>query len=496
MDPDPWSKIAKLSKSDINMMQDAKLRDFIQHQVYPYSPHYRKVFDDNNISPNDINTVKDLARVPFTSKKDFLDEEVGSKKYREFVLQPDKDKIKQFAPLGKKLSLLKQKLFQGQEQVEFDLAREYRPVLMTFTTGTTQTPVPFLYTNYDVTNLHLSGARMMASFGVEPGETVVNMFPFAPHLAFWQVVFGGIAANVLALSTGGGKTLGTKGNITAIEKVQPTMILGVPSYVYHLLREAKAMNCKMPYIKKVVLGASRCTSAFKMRLVELLEGMGASNVAVFGTYGFTEARCAWSECPTSPEKSSGYFLYPDKEIFEIIDPKTGEVKGEGEDGEIVYTGIDARGSVVLRYRTGDFARGGITYGECPTTGRTVGRLSSDITRLSDIKDLRLSKVKGSLVNFSLFPEIFAEIPTVAEWQLEIGKKDNDPFEMDVINVYVCGKGQFEQDALRDEVQKKIFMTTELRPNSIHFVTMEEMVKRLGLETENKDRRIVDNRPSD
>ncbi|MCA9401303.1 MAG: AMP-binding protein, partial [Candidatus Omnitrophica bacterium] len=330
-------------------------------------------------------------------------------------------------------------------------------------------------------------------FDVREDDKIVNMFPFAPHLAFWQVVFGGLAANALVLSTGGGKALGTAGNISSIVKMQPAMILGVPSYVYHVLREAKDQGHQMPYIRRVVLGASRVTLGFKQKLAELLREMGARDVAILGTYGFTESRCAWGECPTSLDVSSGYHLYPDKEIFEIIDPKTGEVKGEGEDGEIVYTPLDAHGTPVLRFRTGDYVKGGITYEPCPYCQRRVPRLSSDITRLSDVKDLQLTKVKGALVNLNHLTEILSDLKDIDEWQLELCKKNDDPYEIDQLHVYVSPKGNCDTEQLSRQIRSQMVLASELTPNEIFYVTREEIIHRLGIEQENKEKRIVDRR---
>ncbi len=228
-----------------------------------------------------------------------------------------------------------------------------------------------------------------------------------------------------------------------------------------------------------------------------MEAAGASPVSILGTYGFTEARSAWAECPTSLDVSSGYHLYPDKEIFEVVDPHTGEAKKEGEDGDLVYTAIDARASVVIRYRTGDFVKGGITSEACPHCGSTVPRISSDITRLSDIKGLQLSKIKGALVNLSHFDALFSEIPSVEEWQVEIKKKNDDKFEVDEMIVYVCARdGSDKSPPMEDQIRKKILLTTEITPNAIHVLTREEMVKRLDLETANKEKRILDKRPKD
>ncbi|MFT7538367.1 MAG: phenylacetate-CoA ligase, partial [Lysobacterales bacterium] len=282
----------------------------------------------------------------------------------------------------------------------------------------------------------------------------------------------------------------------AIEKMKPSTLLGVPSYIYHLLREAKHRNVKMPYVKNIVLGASRITRTFKEKIASLLQEMGAGEVCVFGTYGFTEARSAWAECPTSLDTSSGYFLYPDKEIFEVVNPDTGEVLGEGESGELVYTSLDARGSVVLRYRTGDYVNGGITYEQCPHTKMMVPRISSDITRLSNVKELQLSKIKGTLVNLNNFEGTLNKFPEIDEWQVEIGKKDNDPHEMDVLKLYLTTSSTCNTEKLAEMVHKEVVATTEISPNTITFIPMEEMVKRLELETANKEKRILDSRPKE
>ena len=168
---------------------------------------------------------------------------------------------------------------------------------MTFTTGTTNAPVAFMYSRYDLDNLNLSGARMVGLFDIKGDERIMNLFPFAPHLAFWQTFFGAIEADVFALSTGGGKVMGTEGNLTALMRIKPSAILGVPSYIYHLVRYAQEKGHDLSFLKKIVLGAAKVTPAYKQKLSDMLSAQGAKNVYIFGTYGFTEARTAWAECP-------------------------------------------------------------------------------------------------------------------------------------------------------------------------------------------------------
>ncbi len=489
----PWDNITSLSYSEIKDLQNKQLHHFINTHVYPFSPYYRKVFDDNKINPNDIRTVNDLKRIPFSSKLDLVTKD-NPLKYRDFILAPDKEKIAKHWPKEKLLGLAFKSMLKGQGYVQDKLAKEYRPVFMTFTTGTTSTPVPFTYSGYDLNNLNISGARMVNLFDIQPDERIMNIFPFAPHLAFWQVFFGGIEANVFCFSTGGGKVLGTDGNMGVLMRIKPSVILGVPSYIYHLVRFAQEKGHDLSFLKKVVLGAAKVTVPYKQKLAVMLAEQGAKDVRIFGTYGFTEARSAWAECPADNHLSSGYHLYPDKEIFEVVDPDTGQVKGLGEDGELVYTCLDARASVVLRYRTGDFVKGGIVHEPCPYCHRMTLRLSNDISRLSDNKDLQLSKVKGTLVNLNHFGSVLNDISDLEEWQIEIRKHNNDPFEVDEVVVYITPKLGVSENYICNEIKEKLVGATEVAPNEIKFVSLPEMLKRLELETANKEKRIIDTRP--
>jgi hypothetical protein len=179
---------------------------------------------------------------------------------------------------------------------------------------------------------------------------VANVFPYAPHLAFWQVFYAGLATGMMALSTGGGKVMGSSGDLRAITRLRAEVLIGVPGYVYHLLRKAAAAGADLSAVKVLVLGAERVPPGMKERMVRLLQSMGAGNVHVFGTYGFTEARMAFTECPTADNSYTGYHVYPDMAIFEVVDPATGEVVPEGCDGELVFTALQRQHGVPLPHR--------------------------------------------------------------------------------------------------------------------------------------------------
>lgn len=484
----PWGKLKSL--------QDRKLNYFITRYLYPFSPYYRRLFDKNKIRPDSIRTVEDLRRIPLTSKDDFLDspDKETAQRNLDFLLQPNEELIKKYLPKADLIKFLFLKLAMGTPYIKERLEREYLPIFVTATAGTTNVPITFLYTSYDIENLKVYGRRTLEICGIKRGGRIVNTFPYAPHLAFWQTVFAGLAANVFILSTGGGKTLGTEGNIRSILKVKPQVLIGVPSYIYHILKKAHEERLDLSFLNNVALGAARVPRGFKLKISKLLTDMGASEVKVFGTYGFTESRCAWVECPTEIDLSSGYHTYPDKEVFEVIDPETGEVKPEGEDGEIVYTGIDGRGSCVLRYRTGDLVRGGIIYSPCPYCGRTVPRLSSDIVRASNIKNIQLSKIKDTLVNLNELELFLDNKEEIDSWQIEIRKKSDDPYEVDELILYASLSRDLDKKDFAAHLNQELISVTEISFNQINFVSKDDIQHRTEIETALKTKRIVDKRP--
>jgi len=248
-----------------------------------------------------------------------------------------------------------------------------------------------------------------------------------------------------------------------------------------------------------VLGAEKIPREFKEKVVGLCAELGASGVKVFGTYGSTELRMAFAECPTSVEHSPGYHSSPDLVILECIDPKTGEPTKPGEDGELVITPLQGRGSVVVRYRTGDLLRGGLVHEPCPHCGRTVPRIPSRIDRVTDVADFKGTKVKGTMVNLADFAQVLSGMPEIDEWQVEILKRNDDPMELDELRIYVAAhngsaQGPGGADALVRQIRSRLLAVTEISPNEVVFLSLESLLERLGMETEMKERRFVDRRP--
>jgi phenylacetate-CoA ligase len=217
---------------------------------------------------------------------------------------------------------------------------------------------------------------------------------------------------------------------------------------------------------------------------------------VLATYGFTEAKMAFAECPTPHDQpTSGYHLYPDLAIIEIVDPKTGELVPPGHPGEIVLTPLDARGTVVLRYRTGDCTDGGLTYEPCPHCGRSVPRLLGKISRVSEVRAMNLDKLKGTLVDFNQLEHVLDDAPHVGAWQLELRKFHDDPHEVDEIILHVQKSDGTDDDELARGLGERMFNHTEIHPNRILFHDIEEMRRLQGVGVVMKEQKVVDHRPS-
>jgi phenylacetate-coenzyme A ligase PaaK-like adenylate-forming protein len=476
--------------------QEQHLIRFIREQVYPYSPYYRELLDYQRIKPGIIRTVKDISAIPFTTKADIapLPEEPDIP--LSLVLQPTRERIKE---RGLSLSIRHgaMRFARGKRGYSKLMDFEYLPVHYHFTIGRTALPTPILYTAFDLSRMREAGRRLFELLELTREDMVINAFPFAPHLAFWMAYFAADAVDVPVLHTGGGRILGTLRILNALERLKGTVLTATPGYAYHLLRLAAQEGRDLSSLHTLIMGGDRLPAGLKGKILELLDKVGAEKVAVASTYGFTEGRVAWSECRASAlsrEEGSGYHLFPDMEIIEIVDPESGKRLGEGEDGEIVYTSLEWRGSVLLRFRTGDLVKGGLDLTPCPYCGRTVPRLGLDITRSSEYKEFELTKLKGTLVDLNAFYPLLSGHKDVLEWQLEMRKHNDDPFDLDELNLHVAPSEGISKKYLEKELAELLQHEIEVAPTRIVFHSLPRLLQRLGLDTKGRERRFVDLRP--
>lgn len=444
-----WEKLSKLSKDKIIELQNKKLVHFLKNEIQKH-PYYKSLFLKNKIKLNDIKSVKDIAKLPFTSKEDIAPTKNNPGLPLRFVLQ--------------------------------DRNEKYKPIHVHFTAGRTAAPTPFYYTAYDIENMKEVGKRMMSLIKADKKEVAVNAFPYAPHLAFWQAYFALNACGIMALHSGGGKILGSEKIIKSIIGMNATALLAMPGYAYHLLRIAADEKTNLSSLNKIILGGERISEGLRNKIKNLLK----KDVKIYGTYGFTEGKSVWVQC----NENSGYHLYPDLEYIEVVDDEGNNVS-EGEKGEIVYSALDWKGSVVLRYKTGD--TGSVAYNKCEYCGRNLPRIGSEIERKSEVKEFNLVKLKGNLVNMNSFYEIINGFDEVVEWQIELRKKNNDPYELDEIYLYVSVKERTDFEKLKNKINEVIKDALEISFNDIIKLSLNEIIERLGMERELKERRIVDRR---
>ena len=471
--------------------QMAAFRHYLASVVVPFSGHYGKVFSRHGLAPEQFKSFDDLRRLPFSSKHDLLATPDEPDKARQFVIEPDP------AVLRRRPSTIARALLRGKAAAQEALEREFRPVILTSTTGRSSQPVPFIYTHHDLENLNIAGRRMMELCDSRKEYRHINVFPFAPHLAFWQMHHAGLAFNTFCLSTGGGKTMGTEGNVGIIERMKPDALIGMPTFVYHLLQTAAERGVRWENLKIIVLGGEKAPRGMRRKFRQLADALGTGGgLRIMSTYGFTEAKTAWPECAFGNENEpTGFHLYPDLGIVEVVDPDTGEQVGEGEPGEIVYTPLDARGTVVLRYQTGDIIEGGIRYAPCPGCGRRMPRLVGRISRVSNRKEMRFGKVKGTLVDFNELESILDDLDGLGAWQIELRKQNDDPLEVDELIVHAEAWAGGDPDALKSQIDLRLLEGAEIKPNQIVFHDAASIRKLQGVGEELKEKILVDNRPN-
>jgi phenylacetate-CoA ligase len=484
-----WENWHNLPEDAVRRWQTERLQKFLRETVLPFSAHYKKVFRENNLTAGSIQSLEDLAKIPFTSKSDLLNTPENPERFRDFVLIPD-EKI-----LSRRLKTIYDAIFKGGDAVRKNFESEFRPIFMTFTTGRSAEPVPFLYTRQDLKILAAAGRRVMEVCGARHEDRLLNAFPYAPHLAFWLTHYAGTEFGAMMFSSGGGKVMGTDGTLRLIKKMKPDDLIGIPTFLYHVLSQAVAEKVEWKNLRNIVLGGEKVSDGLREKLRDLARELGAENLNVLATYGFTECKMAWAECPCPQNKvSTGYHLYPDLGIVEIVNPKTGEIVPNGQPGEIVFTPLAARGTVVLRYRTGDCIDGGLTYEKCPYCHRIVPRLIGKISRSSEIREINLDKIKGTLVDFNELEHILDDAPHVGSWQLELRKVRDDPNDLDEIILHVQKIDGADETQLSRDLSERCYKIADVHPNKILFHDVMKMRELQGVGTQIKEQKLVDHRP--
>jgi phenylacetate-CoA ligase len=447
----------------LNELRDIQSRN-LRHQlelVEAGRTHYRELLKREKLSINDISTVEDLQRLPITTKQDYL-------------ADPESFRLKLPEP------------------TLYDTT-----YTTTYTSGTTTgTPTPFYNTAHDVMGLmYVMGQRGLKVSYLTPDDVVFSAFPLAPipHIGFLNLPF-----NIAALGGVWGAACGgtpypefplqrsTEEILDSIERLQPTVIMGIASYLRRLLRTAESEGRDFSSIQHVWAAGEPAAKGMRDDIRVRLQAMGGREIFVNNGYGFTEAQVQWCECH---ELGRCHNPDPSQFFMEVVDPDTHERLPDEEVGLLTITHLNRRGTVLLRYAIGDLVA--ISHGPCPWCGRTADQLMVKVgsTYASRTKDLL--KIKGELVNPEAIKDRVVKVHGVVEYQIIVTKQDeDDPYSMDQLVIRLACEGR-ERAEIEREVAAVVYQATMVTPVVEFSEDFSDIFDPL---TEFKAQRVIDKRP--
>ncbi len=495
-----------------------RLIRYIKEYVYPYHPYIRGAYKKLGINPGKIKSYEDFTKLPIITKTEYR------KDPRAFILQPKFPTQESLIPydtasISKKL-LLKYILqailnIPGDKVSEFRkmpfkdkimrrIVLEWLPIHFHASAGSTGDPTPAVYTYYEIKKIL---AELVNIVWLEPKDLPegspratfnkmnFNTFPGAPHLAFFQAVFTKLLVGVASFDSFGGKVIPTEQQIRLFAGQKFNGITSVPSYLVYWLRKAVEMHERgeipdMPFFEGAILGAEGVTPELRAHLLELVRKLGAHpKFRIVSSYGATELKWAFLE----PDYNCGIHLDPRFYFWELLDPETKKPVKAGEPGVLVFSHIGWRGTVFIRYWTGDIIKGGLIYEKCPRCGFTLPRMYAPIIR----HDKDFTKIKGTKV---LLPDLVTAVrdaPGILSFQIIIDKKNReDPFSMDIIKIRVSIDKSANENTIKETLNNRIKSFIELTPDEIIFEKNEKEIEAdLFAKTGIKAEYVVDKRPN-
>lgn len=398
-------------------------------RIAAHHPHYRQVFSRRGIAREDIAGVEDLAKLPVTGKADY-------------VAAPGDFSLA--LPAG----------FDAEERVVWDVM---------YTTGSTGDPTPFASTSYDFLNILALQRNMLRLRGVTAEDSIFNLFPLTrhPHGAFARAMNAAAAFGIPVVAAMPGSPsprhpgLGHRMDevIALAVRSRPTILWGVPSYMRKMLGRAEEMGVALPDVRLVFVTGEGFGEEARQDLVARLKRLGAADPQISVSYGATEMQGGMVEC----RPGAGYHNpAPLQFYFEAVDPETHLPVPDGEEGLILLTHLDRRGTTMLRYALGDTAR--LTRQRCPHCGALTERLVSVPVRRDGFV-----KVKGMLINPQALAEALAAEPEIADFQAIVDKEDEaDALSMDRLRIRVAPRAEAAAD-LETRISAKVKATTGVTP---------------------------------
>ncbi len=429
-----WNENAE--SMDLSELRKEQLKNLrrIAERVYKNVPFYQKKFGEIGVKPEDIQSLEDIAKLPFTTKEE----------------------MRQTYPYG----LL---AVDDSDIVEVHMS-----------SGTTGTPVVDAYTQVDIDTWSESMARTLAMAGTEPGDVVQNAYGYGLFTGGLGVHYGArrIGANVIPASAGN-----TKRQLLIMRDFRTNILTCTPSYSLFLAEAAReeGMDIRKLPIKAGCFGAEPWSDNMRLEIEEAL------SLSAHDIYGLTEiiGPGVSSEC----EVKNGLHINEDLFYPEIIDPVTGKVLPDGEKGELVFTTLTKEGTPIIRYRTRD-----ITYlmREKCSCGRTLVRMHRLFGRTDDMLIIRGVNIFPSQVE-----QVLMKIEeTEPHYVIYV---DRGKSHLDEIEIHVEVEDTFFSDETRnlEKIREKI--ETEIRSElgvsaRVKLVEPKSIERSMG-----KAKRVIDKR---
>lgn len=328
-------ELETMTRPEIEKLQMERLKTTLQRCMN--APFYKKRFEEHGLKPEDIRSLEDLRKIPFTTKQDLRDN----------------------YPFGMSVVPL--------EQV----------VRLHSSSGTTGTPTVILHTQKDLDEWANAVARCLYMVGLRPGDIFQNSSGYGMFTGGLGFQYGAERLGMLTVPAAAGNT---KRQIKFITDFGTTALHAIPSYagrLYEVMEEMGIDPRRDTKLRTLIIGAEPHSDQQRRRIEDML------GVKAYNSFGMSEM-CGPGVAFECPEQN-GMHIWEDYYIVEIVDPETLEPVPEGEVGELILTTINREAMPLLRYRTRDLTR--ILLGECPC-GRHHKRLDRMKGRSDDMMILK------------------------------------------------------------------------------------------------------------
>jgi phenylacetate-CoA ligase len=394
-----WAKEETLPREEMEVLQLKRLQETVL-RVYEKVPAYRAKMDEAKVKPEDIKSLDDLKRLPFTNKKDLRDN----------------------YPFG---------LFAVPKK---ELVRIHA------SSGTTGKPTVVGYTRRDMKMWTECVSRIAVMGGASDEDVAQICFGYGMFTGALGLHYGleNIGATVCPTSSGN-----TQKQIMYMQDFETSLLVATPSYALHIGEVARQMGIDPSKDLKVRIGLFGGEGMTEPMREEMYKIWG-SDMKVTQNYGMSEliGPGVSGECL----ELCGMHINEDHFIPEIIDPETGEVLPPGEKGELVISCISKEALPLIRYRTKDISR--LMYEPCKC-GRTTVRMENLSGRSDDMLIIR-----GVNVFPSQIEEVLLKVPEIgAHYEIVVDRKNF--LDLMEIKVELADETLLDSYAKLGELERKI-----------------------------------------